>query len=528
MNAPPFDESSFDAQFSRFLAEAAVEASFIQTLGMSRPARIEELFQRPLLQSTTAETRVHLEDLIAMNASAIIVGGPGSGKTTLLNECFHRLVGAADVLPVLISLRKLNAVQVLEEFVGWRSARPLGVRVLLFVDGYDEIVLSDRRKVSQLLGEFEMLKCGAYYLTCQSHYAVHDLSTPRWAIAPFTAEQAEAYVAAYARAMKISVQPASVIAQLNARGLLSIASHPLMLNLVCVLLSGPYSDIPVNMIGLLRRAIDVLTFRWDQARAIERRSELPLDGAQRVSCLTRVAFGLPKGEADWVRVEALIREHLRLEQVDGINPRLVADELAQWYGILVPAGDRKWIFVHRTMCDYLGARYWVESGQFSPDSVREWDRRSAYAACLLPDATSSLICMLRVPSGMLAFRECVENKASFLADAVGEAIVDRYETFQNYQLLADPNEVRVETDEDVFNLSSTSALESFARTGAKRLQREGLVLTLYAVSELNHRHVPIDRQVLAALKPIVRDSRVKVVRGNGTFTFTLNELHEVA
>jgi hypothetical protein len=129
---------------------------------------------------------------------------------------------------------------------------------------------------------------------------------------------------------------------------------------------------------------------------------------------------------------------------------------------------------------------------------------------------------------MLAFRECVENKASFLADAVGEAIVDRYETFQNYQLLADPNEVRVETDEDVFNLSSTSALESFARTGAKRLQREGLVLTLYAVSELNHRHVPIDRQVLAALKPIVRDSRVKVVRGNGTFTFTLNELHEVA
>jgi hypothetical protein len=58
-------------------------------------------------------------------------------------------------------------------------------------------------------------------------------------------------------------------------------------------------------------------------------------------------------------------------------------------GVLVPAEYQRWQFVHRTIHDYLAARYWVESGEFSISPVRDWNTRASYAACLLPDASCS-------------------------------------------------------------------------------------------------------------------------------------------
>ena len=77
-------------------------------------------------------------------------------------------------------------------------------------------------------------------------------------------------------------------------------------------------------------------------------------------------------------------------QINRVNPDLVLQETAQFYGILVPSGDG-WEFVHRTIQDYLAAQHWVDSGGFSTRGSYEWDTRTAYAGFrILGDATRVL------------------------------------------------------------------------------------------------------------------------------------------
>jgi hypothetical protein len=58
-----------------------------------------------------------------------------------------------------------------------------------------------------------------------------------------------------------------------------------MLALVCILKAGPMPSLPKNTVGLLRRAIDTLTFRWDESKGISREASVQLDGDERVRLL---------------------------------------------------------------------------------------------------------------------------------------------------------------------------------------------------------------------------------------------------
>jgi hypothetical protein len=91
----------------------------------------------------------------------------------------------------------------------------------------------------------------------------------------------------------------------------------------------------------------------------------------------------------------------------GLNIRLLLEEMARFYGLLVPVGEDQWQFTHRIIHDYLSARYWVESGKFNPPSVVEWDIHAAYAACLTADATETMILMLKTDRDIPAFVECL-------------------------------------------------------------------------------------------------------------------------
>src|SRR5581483_2687707 len=95
-------------------------------------------------------------DLIKNNDNAIIFGGPGRGKTTLLHWLFCELQKQPKTLfPLLYMLRWPDAVPDLRELInGLRQG--LGVKakklkIILLVDGYDEIDPSDRKKVSEAL-----------------------------------------------------------------------------------------------------------------------------------------------------------------------------------------------------------------------------------------------------------------------------------------------------------------------------------------------------------------------------------------
>ena len=182
-------------------------------------------------------------------------------------------------LPVFISLRSPSSLDDLNWFVD-RYPKETGDRknqLLLLVDGYDEISYEQRREVSELLIKFRSLNRGVFWLTCRSHYDVFDLPTTRYEVSPFSHAHAVGFVRAFLSAYGSRLNPETLLAELIDRGFDDFIAHPLMLSLVCILKTSANVEIPRRTIGLVRRAIEILSFRWDEAKGINRQSMIPLD-----------------------------------------------------------------------------------------------------------------------------------------------------------------------------------------------------------------------------------------------------------
>jgi len=151
-----------------------------------------------------------------------------------------------------------------------------------------------------------------------------------------------------------------------------------------------------------------------------------------------LAFDQSTPDVRTIDLERSIVDYLGSIDRNDCDAHLLLDELAQWYGILVPTQVGYWSFVHRTIQDYLAAKWWVYREAFSASRVSRWNYRTAYAACLIEDATPCLVAMLRnVATPIAIFAECLYNQVRFNPDAVAEALSQRvkasnfkYEIFQ--------------------------------------------------------------------------------------------------
>jgi predicted NACHT family NTPase len=278
----------------------------------------------------------------------------------------------------------------------------------------------------------------------------------------------------------------AVLDELRTHGFSSFVEHPLMLTLVCILKSSSSPNIPRRAIGLVRRAIDTLTWRWDEQKGISREAEVPLDGEERVRCLMRVAFGMNKLEEIRDNVEGLVRDYLKLAHLKNIDVGKFLNEIARWYGILVPTANDGCSFVHRTIHDYLAARYWVESNAFTLGSIKQWDTRAAYASCLIPDATQHLCGMLGA-NELGVFTECLYNQPSFRATEVAIAVVSRMDRTELFKIDYGPQSVKVNISQDWFSLASDELLQEIAIIGFARAGLGAQAAALYSLAELSRR-----------------------------------------
>lgn len=412
---------------------AVEQASRVQCIGMDRPVPLDDIYQPTMLKAGefSADGPFDVLSLLERPTDAVILAGPGAGKTTLMHWAFLRLLKAPDTVPLLFTLRSPEAVGALDSFVNdlasSRVAAKKGSRVVVLVDGYDEIPEKARKAVSRSLLEFAVLGRGHFWLTCRLYYDIFDLAAPRYYVQPFSGEAARRYAASFFRHYGASVNVDDLMAELWERGFGDFLTSPLMLALVCILKAGPLPRLPKNTIGLIRRALDTLTFRWDESKGIGREGAIVLDGEERIRCLMRIAFrfGTPIGTERQAIAET--ETHLRYLQRTDIPATRLLREIAQWYGILVPVEDGQWAFGHRTIHDFLAARFWVESGQFSDAVITNtmWNTRTAYAACLIPDATKCVVKSLGHARELHVLIECLANNAPFDPDLVARAMVKR-------------------------------------------------------------------------------------------------------
>ncbi len=496
------DEASqeWNRRLKDFARVSLEQASYVQSVGMHTPVPIQKIYQPTRLTRESGQPRssVSVHDLIRGGEDAIIFAGPGQGKTTFLHHLYVCLAGDDGVVPILFTLRWADVPKDLVEFVEHLSKKSNPKKQILFlVDGYDEVSSDDREVISRALLLFKSHRLGHFLLTCRSFYQVYDLKATHYVLDAFSHEDAVRFVEAFSEIYDVTLNAAQMIRELETRGFGDFVSNPLMLTLVCILRTGPNSEIPRRAIGLIRRAIETLTFRWDEAKHVSRSSQLPLDGEERVRCLMRIAFEMKNLQASQEEVEAAVRKHLQLIQMTKVNPTKLIEELAQWYGILIPIDDSHWQFVHRTIHDYLAARYWVESGIFASNTVPSWNTRTAYAVCLLPDGTEMIVRMLNESDDIAAFSECLYNRAPFEIMRVGTAVVDRVHRRGQAILAKTAAGLAVRADEVFYSESGPEFLRALVQVGSGTTGHDaGTVVACYALAELRHRGIRANQHSL--------------------------------
>jgi len=354
-----------------------------------------------------------------------VYAGPGWGKTTFLHHVFRRYASSPSVLPVLITLRRPSAIEDLERFVETASKiqkKEHKSRILLLVDGYDELSVSDRRRVSEALLRYRALGLGNFLLSCREYYQVYQLAVREVRIDGFTRDDKYRFVRAFLSAYESPLDAKDVVDDFDARGFSEFLSHPLLLALACILKTSRASVQSESATRLLERALDVLCYRWDEQKGLDRDAVTPLDGKDRLQVLKRIAYVAKSSHVPQHRAEELARKQLDLLTFDRVDPRQVLVETARLYGILVPC-DEGYEFVHRTLHDFLAAQYWVETGEFARVTSYEWNARTAYAACRLQDSTHIIETALASKDGLPCVAEILSNSPSFEIPRVAEAII---------------------------------------------------------------------------------------------------------
>ncbi len=233
-------------------------------------------------------------------------------------------------------------------------------------------------------------------------------------------------------------------------------------------------------------------------------------------------------EERWDVVESAARRHIRLLQMKGVDPRVLLREIAQWYGVLVPSSHETWQFVHKTVHDYLAARFWVDSRGFGSENISQWSTRAAYATCLLPDATKKLIEMLSIGGTMALFRECLYNRAAFDADEIAEAVIGWNERFGKVLFVERETGIAVELADDFFSLCSEEFLCSLAIAADLHRGDFSKAIALFSLGELARRKKTMSsgafRLHMLALLSRAYEVRVELRRHDAPQIFRLKDV----
>jgi hypothetical protein len=479
------------------LVEAGVhEASYVQCVGMARPIHITSIYQPQALERWSGDhyITIPMAEVLDSDHNAIVFALPGHGKSTFLNHLLLSLYDSPGHLPILVLLRETNSLGNLSTFVSQivpRLSLEPDERIVLLIDGYDEIDPDQRRTLAELLRRFDTKHVGNFILTCRSFYEVGGIHAWHYRLKGFTESDAEQFISNFARELELEIDPKRLVSDLKHRNFDDFFSNPLLLSLTCVLKSGPLATLPDTSIALIERTIDTLTFRWDHFRSINRNSTLGLDGRHHLSCLRRIAFeanSLTPTEREILRAAQL---QLKVLHRTTIRPGQLLTELAQWYGLLIPSGNGAWAWAHRTIHDFLAAEFWVQSGGFRVSKIGQWNTRAAYAACLTPDATEFLVAALKSPDRIHVVAECLRNQAPFDTAVVAAALYEHYNLFRTFERVETRDRIRISISRNIVPFASDEFLKAILVSGLQRLNRTEAhdAVAAAAISEYQHRNI---------------------------------------
>ncbi|GAB2854195.1 NACHT domain-containing protein [Actinoallomurus bryophytorum] len=356
------------------------------------------------------ESTLRVETALGRAPLTLIRGEAGSGKSTLLRWLAisaARGTFSGDLadwngrVPFLVKLRS-HAGHTLpppERFLdgvadsiaglmpaGWVHRRLQDGRVLLMVDGVDELPSAQRRGVrpwlAGLIAEYPDLRvvvtsrpaaAGADWLTAEGFAtALLERMTPadikelirHWHDAvrdagdlPCAPEQLPAFESALLARME------------SAPHLRALAGSPLLAAMLCALNLDREKQLPRDRMGLYAAALELLLERRDVERQIQADSELTLERAQKLRILQDFAWRLSITGRTELPKDAVVRrtaERLAATLGAPADAEAVLEHLLQRSGVLREPVPGRIDFVHRTVQEYLTAKQFADDGDLEP------------------------------------------------------------------------------------------------------------------------------------------------------------------
>lgn len=300
----------------------------LQLLDISRPAQIDNLFvDVNILEEIPSQQWLELADLQRLTArefdrvglgndsqiqiagmqaveiysKLLVLGKPGAGKTTFLQHLAIRCNQgsfAANRVPIFVTLRDfaddskvagefslLNYIR--EEFLN-SGISDLSVietllregRVLLLLDGLDEVMEQERRVVANEIRKLaEKYQQNLFIVTCRT--AARVTSLMRFTdveMAPFTPDQIATFAQKWFTTLtKTTVQAGQkqaiqFVEQLNRAENLPfrrLAITPLFLHLACWVFHSQ-GKFPTRRSEFYKQYLDLLLSKWDETKGVER------------------------------------------------------------------------------------------------------------------------------------------------------------------------------------------------------------------------------------------------------------------
>lgn len=349
-------------------------------------------------QESSASVRA--EAALKQAPRVLLRGEAGSGKTTLLNwlavtaargSFGDDLADWNGLVPVLVKLRHYatrelpRLEQLLDVTAGpltghmpaaWVDRQFQAGRVLLLVDGLDELVASERRKVRDWL----RLLLSAYPDTRAVVTTRPTAASSDWlrseGFAPvglerMTPADLRAFVQQWHQAVQLhsggapcapeelSHYERALLASLQDRPhLLALAANPLLAALLCALHLGRRSRLPRNRMELYRIALELLVQRRDAERGVPSALDVRLSLTDKLCLLRDLAWRLSdNNRSEIAREKALdhVTAKLRSMRHLDVEGGQALDHLVTRSGVLRAPADDRIDFLHRSFQEYLAA-----------------------------------------------------------------------------------------------------------------------------------------------------------------------------
>ena len=353
-----------------------------QTVGL------DELFQQWIVGIQLVENYTKIR----------ILGNPGTGKTTFLQhlalQC-NRGLFMANRVPIFITLKSfveesketgevsfLNYIR--SEFLTSNIINPSAIdnllcegRVLLLLDGLDEVLTIDTNAVYQEINRFtEKYHKNLFIITCRTAGKIHNLNGfIDVEIAPFTSEQITEFSQKWFSTLiknptedthQLAVQFIQLLDLPENLRFRQLAATPLFLHLACWIFVHQ-GQFPGSESEFYKQCLDLLLGKWDEIRGVQRDSISPeLALPQKLKLLSEIAIKtFERGEYFFEKrtIEEYISDYLyQLSDtpIDSEELQLASEDIlkaiALQHGLLTERSRGIFSFSHLAFHEYFTAR----------------------------------------------------------------------------------------------------------------------------------------------------------------------------